>query len=128
MHKFANRMACVFHSGIWHIAERCSGDASFIWGVRPRSPALVRRFVGFHGAGSKIATMAANILVRDMRVPVSGWYSIDIWPDVHIRRTFARVGIGRDGASDEELIYAARELSPGHSGTFDPQLWETGRT
>ena len=126
LHKWPSKMGGVFHSAIRHIAERYSGDASLIWRGRPSSASFVRRFLEFQGAGPKIATMAANILVREMKVPVSDTYSIDISPDVHIRRTSGRLGIVHAGATDDELIYAARELSPDYPGIFDLPLWEIG--
>ncbi|MFN8524828.1 MAG: hypothetical protein U0821_17160 [Chloroflexota bacterium] len=90
---------------------------------KPSSATIVRRFLQFRGAGPKIATMAANILVRDFKIPVSDRYSIDISADVHVRRVFTRLRlIGRD-ASDEELIYRARELNPAYPGVFDLPIW-----
>ena len=128
LHRFPAKMGRVFQLGVQHIAERYTGDASLIWQGRPSSAAVVWRFLEFHGAGPKIATMAANILVRDMKVPVSDTYSIDMSADVHIRRTSGRLGIVHAGATDDELIYAARELSPDYPGIFDLPLWEIGRT
>ena len=81
----------------------------------------------FNGAGQKIATMGPNILVRDMKISVSDKYSIDISVDAQIRRTFKRLGLVRENASNEELIYRARELNPEYPGIFDLSLWEIRR-
>lgn len=71
--------------------------------------------------------MAANILIREFKIPVSDKYSIDISVDVQVRRTFEWLGIIRKGASNDELIYAARELHPTYPRIFDLSVWEIGR-
>ena len=127
LHRFVSQMAKTFFLAIQRIANQYCGDASRIWRGRPSSATLVRRFLEFQGAGPKIATMAANILVRDFKVPVSDTYSIDISPDRHVRRVLFRVGLAREEASNEELIYVARELHPTYPGIFDLSVWEIGR-
>jgi len=127
LHRFPNKMARIFHSAILRIRDQYAGDASRIWRDNPSSATLVRRFLEFEGAGPKIATMAANILVRDLKIPVSDTYSIDISPDVHVRRVFGRLGLARAEASNEELIYTARRLNPTYPGIFDLSVWEIGR-
>jgi len=72
--------------------------------------------------------MAANILVRDFKIPVSDKYSIDISPDRQVRRTFERLGLIQERASNEMLIYTARELNPDYPGIFDLAAWEIGRS
>jgi endonuclease III len=120
-------MADIFHSAIQQIGEQYSGDASRIWQDRPSSATIVRRFLEFRGAGPKIAAMAANILVRDFKIPVNDKYSIDVSVDVQVRRTFERLRLIRKGASNDELIYAARELNPTYPGVVDLSAWEIGR-
>lgn len=127
LHRYKEIMADVFFSAIQQINKQYSGNAAAIWNGKPSSATLVRRFLEFKGAGQKIATMAANILVRDMKIPVSDKYSIDISIDVQIRRTFERLGLVREGGSNEELIYRARELNPEYPGILDLSLWEIGR-
>ena len=50
------------------------------------------RRLEFRGAGPKIATMAANLLARHLKVPFSDYYSIDISVDVQVRRVLSRLG------------------------------------
>ena len=128
LHWLLNAMAKTLFLAIQRIGDQYSGDASRIWRGTPSSATLVRRFLEFHGAGPKIATMAANILVRDFKIPVSDKYSIDISPDRHVRRVFVRLGLARKGASNEELTYVARELHPTYPGIFDLSLWEIGKS
>jgi endonuclease III len=58
---------------------------------------------------------------------VNDKYSIDVSVDVQVRRTFERLRLIRKGASNDELIYAARELNPTYPGVVDLSAWEIGR-
>ena len=128
LHRFAQQMSENIHAAIQHIAVRYNGDARAIWSDLPSSARLVYRFLEFKGAGPKIATMAANILVRHFKVPISDHYSIDVSPDVHVRRVFHRLGLIPKGASNEQIIYKARELNPEYPGLFDFPAFQIGRT
>lgn len=127
LHRFRDDMAVYFYKATQHIASNYAGNASRIWAGCPSSATIVRRFLEFEGVGPKIATMAANILVRDFKIPVSDKVSIDVSADVHVRRVFARLGLIGSHASNEELIYRARELNPIYPGIFDLSAWEIGR-
>jgi endonuclease III len=127
LHRFPERMGLYFFEAIARISSEYQGDAARIWNDEPSSAQLVYRFLQFSGVGPKIATMAANILARDFKVPLRDYYSIDISPDVHIRRVFGRLGLVSENASNEELIYKARALYPEFPGLMDLPSWEIGR-
>ena len=70
--------------------------------------------------------MAANVLVRHFKVPVKDRCSIDISPDVQVRRVFRRLGLVKD-QSIEQVMYRARELKPRFPGLLDRPAWQIGR-
>lgn len=127
LHRFNDTMAEVFFDAVNNIQSKYNGDASKIWRGNPSSSAVVYRFLEFNGAGVKIATMAANILARQFRVSFSDLYSIDISPDVHIIRVMKRMGFVPKKATNEMIIYKARELNPEFPGVIDFSCWEIGR-
>ena len=126
-HIFNNDMAEVFYNGICRIIDKYEGKANKIWNDNPSSAAIVYRFLEFDGCGIKIATMAANILAREFKIPMLDYYCIDISPDVHIRRVLYRLGFVEKEASPDMVIYKARELNPKFPGLIDSVCWEIGR-
>ena len=127
LHRFNDTMAEVFYSAVQDIKVKSDGDASRIWSNNPSSAKVVYEFLQFKGSGKKIATMAANILARDFKIPFSDYYSIDISTDVHIVRVMRRTGLVSKNADLESIIYKARELNPEFPGIIDLSCWEIGR-
>lgn len=127
LHRLHKEMAKNCHKAVRRIADSYKGNAANIWNDNPSSATLVRRFLEFDGVGPKIGTMSANLLVRFFDVKVKDYYSIDISPDVQIRRVLFRLGFIPKGASPTYVTYVARELSPTYPGVFDWYLWEHGR-
>jgi endonuclease III len=127
IHRRPELMAKVFRLGVQRLQDSYDGDAARIWVGSPPSATVVRRFLEFHGAGPKIASMAVNILVRQFKIPLRDYYFVDISVDVQVRRVMTRLGFVPEGTSDELLIYAAREAHPEFPGIFDLALWRIGK-
>lgn len=127
LHRFPDVMADNFYSAIQHIHYKYNNNVENIWAGSPRSATIVRRFLQFSGVGIKIASMATNTLVRDFKIPVADKLCIDISPDIQVKRVFVRLGLIEKDASNDELIYCARELNPEYPGIFDLSAWEIGR-
>lgn len=127
LHRFNTVMADNFYSAVQKIHDGYQDNALNIWKGKPRSAAIVRKFLDFKGVGVKIATMATNILAREFKIPMEDYICVDISPDVHVKRVFKRLGLIPKNASNEELIYRAREMNPLYPGIFDYPCFQIGR-
>jgi len=127
LHRFVDTMSRVFYSAIQHILSKYKGNAALIWSDHPPSAEVVYRFLEFEGVGPKIASMAANILARECKIPFADYFSIDISADIHVRRVFARLGLCPENPTVEQVIYKARALYPVFPGMMDMPCWEIGR-
>lgn len=127
IHRMYNKMAEIFDSAIEKIHRDYENDVSKIWHDEPSSCTVIRKFLEFKGCGRKIATMATNILVREHKIKMKDHHCIDISPDRHIRRVFKRLGFISEKATDDEIIYCARELNPQYPGIIDLPAFEIGR-
>lgn len=127
LHRFHGDMAEVFYRGVQHIQARYGGDAKSIWSNNPPAARVIRRFLEFFGVGIKIATMATNILYRQLKVPMTHLSAIDISPDAQVMKYLADRGFLAAGAKREEAIYLAREIYPDYPGLLDLLAWEGGR-
>ena len=127
LHRFVDKMSDCFHSAVHRICNHYAGDASRIWEGKQSSAEIVYRFLEFDGVGPKIASMAANILAREFKIPFADYFSIDISADVHVRRVFSRLGLCAPDSTVEQVIYKARALHPEFPGMMDLPSWEIGR-
>jgi endonuclease-3 len=128
LHRLGGKMmGALIHEALEKIADQYEGNPANIWNNKPSSAELVWKFLEFHGVGPKIATMAANILARDFKIPLADYYSIDISLDVHVRRVLPRLGIVANGAPDASFIYKARALNPEYPGLIDLPVWDIGQ-
>ena len=127
LHRLGKAVSAPLYMAIRLIRDRYEGDAARIWEGQPSSAMVVYRFLEFSGIGPKIATMAANILARHFKIPMSDHHSIDISADVHIRRVFTRLGLVERNCPLESIVYRARALHPEFPGLLDLPCWEIGR-
>jgi len=127
LHRFNNVMADNFYLAVRKIHEKYDDIASNIWADEPSSGTIVNRFLEFKGVGKKISSMAVNILARRFKIPMKDYTSIDISPDVHVKRVFERIGFISPKANNDELISCARELNADYPGIFDLSVWIIGR-
>jgi endonuclease III len=125
-HWLLNKMSGAFRSAVHRIKDGYASDASRIWKDEPSSAEAVYRFLQFDGAGPKIATMAVNILARDFKIKFADRSSIDISPDVQVRRVFARLGLCPPEPTVEQVMYKARALYPDYPGVMDSPCWDIG--
>lgn len=127
LHRFVEKMSGFFHSAVQIISDKYAGNAARIWSGNPSSAEVVYRFLQFEGIGPKIGSMATNILARDLKVPFTDYFSIDVSADVHVRRVFARLGLCDADPTVEQVIYKAKALHPEFPGMMDSPCWEIGR-
>jgi endonuclease III len=102
------------------------GDAGRIWADSPSPVALQARLLAFEGIGQKKAAMAAEILERDLGVPISDLAGGDVPCDVHVRRVFLRTSLA-DADDVGERVADARTLNPGRPGSLDLPARDIGR-
>jgi endonuclease III len=127
LHRFPDEMSKNFHAAVMWIADHYNGNAAEIWNGSPSSAEVVYRFLKFRGVGPKLATMAANVLARDFKIPFSDYYSIDVSVDVQVRRVLFRLGLTSSSDDTQAIIYRARALYPEFPGLLDFPAWEIGR-
>lgn len=127
LHRLWPIMSRNAYRAIQRIGDVYDGDAALIWSGSPPSAQVVSRFLAFDGIGPKIATMAANILARELKVQLADHYSIDVSADVHVRRVFQRLQLVVDRATIEQVVYQARSLHPTFPGLMDFPAFQIGR-
>lgn len=127
LHRYPKIMSQNFCDAVALINKKYSGNASLIWTDKPGSGQLVSRFLEFNGVGQKIASMAANILVRHFKIRLSEYVNIDISVDVHVNRVLSRLGLVPENASIDQVVMAARSVYPEFPGILDFNCWEIGR-
>lgn len=117
-HRYNDKGANYFYEAVQKIKNDYGGDASRIWSDNPSSKEVVSRFREFRGVGPGISTMAANILARNFKIPMSDYSKIDISTDTHIIRVMNRLFF--DGnATKDEIVKKAREINPEFPGMID---------
>jgi endonuclease III len=110
------------------VVRRFGGDAAAIWRGR-RSSEVHDLFLSIYGVGEGIASMAV-VLIEKARLrepfPPEDRKTMDIKPDVHLRRVLCRIGVARDQTVNEALR-ASRWLNPSCPADLNEPLWDIGR-
>ena len=127
LHRFNSKMGKKVYDAMHLLVRDYDGDAGAIWRGKPSSATVVYRFLQFDGVGQKLASMAANQLARDFKIPFSDYYSIDISIDTHVRRVFKRLGLVDEGAANEQIVFCARSMHPEYPGLLDYGTFRLGR-
>lgn len=128
-HRFPGEVAKFFIAASKKVVSLYEGQAAGIWAGRTAHDAYLH-LSAFLGIGQKKASMAVNILCRDL-----GWLTpqsaelktIDVSYDIHVRRVFLRLGLVESDTM-HEILQAARDLSPEYPGKLDLGAWYVGRT
>ena len=110
------------------VCSKYDSDARQIWLKDSPSPREIQgRFDEFDGIAQKKASMATNILIRDLRwVAVKDRSEIDVSYDLQVRRVFLRAGLA-DTDNQDVIVRKARELAPDYPGALDLPAWMIGR-
>lgn len=128
LHRFCNKLGNWLVEASKILLDKYGGKAENIWGGEGvRALEVIQRLDKFPGISQKKANMTASILVRDFKVPITGWEEIDIPYDIHIRRVFLRTGL-IDKDTRFEVIAVGRKYSPDYPGKLDLPTWYVGRT
>jgi uncharacterized HhH-GPD family protein len=127
LHRFWPTMARRLKKACSVIQEEYNGEAKNIWNDKSDSRIVYERLKSFDGIGQKKASMAVNILYRDLGVEIKNKSGIDVSYDEMVRRIFLRTGIVNSDTLNN-VINAARKLHPEYPGELDYPAWYIGRT
>jgi len=127
LHRFWPTMARRLREASSKIQEEYNGEACNIWKDTFDSILTYKRLLAFDGISQKKASMAVNILYRDLGVEFRNIEGIDVSYDIMIRRVFSRTGIVLTDTM-QNIINAARKLNPDYPGALDYPAWYIGRT
>ena len=126
LHRFPNNYAEYIKDACKMLIDKYKGNAANIWNDNPLCAELQRRFESFKGIGQKKASMATNILTRDLGIQARNKRGIDVSYDEHVKRVFLRTSLAE---TDDEntIIKTARELNPYYPGELDLPMWYIGK-
>lgn len=126
LHRFKEMLPRWIVSAATRLTVEYEGDAARIWAPGTSVPDVVERLSAFEGIGRKKAVMAAEILMRHFRVPLTGREHSTVAYDVQVRRVFLRSGLV-DADNRDAMEAAAAEFCPDTPGMLDLPAWLIGR-
>ncbi len=126
LHRFPSSVAKFIIQSAKLLVKKYKAEAKNIWSDKPTAQELEKKFIEFPGIGQKKASMAVNILLRDLKVPIRDKSGINVSYDVHVKRVFSRSGLS--GSDDQiDVIISARDLNPKYPGALDFPAWVIGQ-
>ena len=125
LHRYPSRMALYIYSAINDIIQKYNVDASNIWMNRSANE-IVKLLEEFKGISHKKASLGTMLLIRDLGIDIRDKQNVDIAYDVHIRRTFLRIGLAQNDIQDE-ILESARKIYSEYPGKLTTAFWTIGR-
>ena len=125
LHRYPSRMALYIYCAISDIVQKYDGDANNIW-LNKKADEIVALLEKFKGISHKKASLGAMLLIRDLGIDICDKQNVDIAYDVHIRRTFLRIGLAQND-DQNEILESARKMYPEYPGKLTTAFWTIGR-
>lgn len=128
-HIYWNQYARQLKDAASFILDSYQGDPRKIWNRQENVKTVRKRLEAVPGIGKAIASLGVLTLARTFGL-IGGHKAkpqLDVKTDVHIMRVFRRTGVAPRNAGAEEVIQAARQLSPSHPAQLDGPAWDIGR-
>lgn len=126
LHRYPKKMAEYILYAVKTTIDKYGSDIENLWKKDLNAEHVVAKLELFKGISHKKAALGALLLVRDFEVKLNNLSCIDIAYDVHIRRTFLRMGlIEKDNIN--EVTAKAREICKEFPGSLTLPFWVAGR-
>ena len=125
LHRYPSRMALYIYCAMNDIIKKYNSDANNIW-LNRKADEIVRLLEEFKGISHKKASLGTMLLIRDLGINICDKQNVDIAYDVHIRRTFLRIGLAQNDIQDE-ILESARKIYPEYPGKLTTAFWTIGR-
>lgn len=125
LHRYPSRMANYIYNAIKDILYKYDGNAENIWKDKHASE-IVESLEQFKGISHKKASLGTMLLVRDLGIDIVDKENIDIAYDIHIRRTFLRIGLAKND-NQSEILESASNIYSSYPGKLTTAFWTIGR-
>lgn len=126
LHRYPHKIAEYIMFAIDMLVKEYNSNAEEIWKCDLNAEHVIEKLEKFKGISYKKAALGTLLLVRDFDVELENLSYIDITYDLHIRRTFLRMGlVEKDNINDVTSI--ARKIHAEFPGLLTLPFWVTGR-
>ncbi len=129
-HRHYKTFARLLPQAATHLLDIYDGDPRLIWRNQRDVEEVRRRLDAIPAVGPALARMAVLILARNYGLlgGKRARQQLDVKPDVQVTRVFRRSGLVQLGATDDDVVEAARALAPDFPAALDAPAWDIGRT